>query len=166
MNIRPTTRHALLATALLALAGCASNPRDVPPGASMEQLTERAGPPTARYERNGEQRLEYATGPFGKFTWMVDLDANGKVKSVEQVLTDASFNQIKPHQNAEDVRWALGRPSEVGSTWQGTTMWSYRYDAPHCQWFVVVLEPGGKEVRYGAFMPDPLCAGHSDPARD
>jgi hypothetical protein len=144
-----------LAGALLA-SGCTWGPVGVPAGSATSELIQRAGQPVARLERNGQQRWEYGSGSYGKFTWMVDLDTSGKVKSVEQVLTEASFAQVRAGQKADDLRWALGKPTELRGAWRGVELWSYRYDTQFCQWFVVTVEPTG-EVRDAGFTPDPQC---------
>ncbi|MEY2688937.1 MAG: hypothetical protein RL375_3135 [Pseudomonadota bacterium] len=146
---------AVWCAALLA-SGCAWGPVGVPAGAGTDELIKTSGQPVARLERNGQQRWEYGSGSFGKFTWMVDLDAAGKVKSVEQVLTEASFAQIRAGQKADDLRWALGKPSELRGAWRGAQLWSYRYDTQFCQWFVVTVESTG-EVRDAGYTPDPMC---------
>jgi hypothetical protein len=149
-------------TLLTCLAGCAYGPSRVAPGSTREQLVQQAGAPTGQYERAGQQRLEYATGPFGKHTWMVDLDGNGTVKSITQVLNDASFAQVKAGQTVDDVRWTLGRPSETHSVWPDRMVWSYRYETPFCQWFEITVMPDGT-VRDADMLPDPQCAFRSDP---
>lgn len=145
----------MLAVILLA-SGCAWGPVGVPSGAGTDELVKSAGQPLARHARNGQQRWEYTSGSFGKFTWMVDLDDAGKVKSVEQVLTEPSFAQVRAGMKADELRWALGQPSELRGAWRGAQLWSYRYDTPFCQWFVVTVEPTG-DVRDAGYTPDPMC---------
>ncbi len=86
----------MLAAALL--AGCInmSNPRALSPGASAEAIRAHLGEPTARYAMpGGGTRLEYARGPYGRETWMLDVDANGALVAATQALTEANFNGIQ-----------------------------------------------------------------------
>jgi hypothetical protein len=151
-----------LVVALL-LAACASGPTLVPVGASSDALLQSAGPPTGRLERNGQQRWEYATGPAGRFTWMVDLDAAGKVKAVSQVLTEANFATVHAGQTSDELRWQLGRPSEQKAIWRGAMLWQYRYDTRDCMWFVVTVETDGI-VRDAGYLIDPACPDVNDHA--
>lgn len=155
--------RALLVTSALALgqflgqlAGCAYPVSGMPVGGTADELTQRAGPPTGRYQRDGQTRWEYATGPMGKHTWMVDLDATGKVQQVRQVLTEAEFAKVQPGQRSDDLLWMLGRPSETQAIMRGATLWEYRYFVNACFWFVVTVEPDGT-VRDSGYTPDPRC---------
>lgn len=143
------------------MAACATSPLTVPVGASSDELVQRVGPPTARLEHNGQQRWEYATGPAGRFTWMVDLDTTGKVQAVSQVLTEANFAVVRPGQTRDELRWLLGRPSEQRGIWRGAMLWQYRYDTNNCFWFVVTVEPDGI-VRDSGYLVDPACPDDND----
>jgi hypothetical protein len=145
------------------VAGCAATGvQSLPAGTSVDELLQRAGPPTAKYERTGQQRWEYATGPAGKFTWMVDLDAAGKVQRVSQVLNEADFARVQPGETIDELHWQLGRPSETRGIWRGASLWGYRYFTNACFWFVVTVEPTGV-VRDSGYVPDPTCeAGRND----
>ena len=65
------------------LAGCAIrpySPSGVPPGASRAEVERIMGAPTAAYTMpDAHLRLEYNHMPFGKHTFMIDLDATGRV---------------------------------------------------------------------------------------
>lgn len=162
----PRPAAAGLAAAVLGvslLAGCSAySPRGVEPGQSVADVESRMGPPTGRYTLpGGTQRLEYARGPFGKHTYMVDADADGRVLGWTQVLDEAHFNALKPGMSGEAVRQAIGRPSETfGIGWQGLGVWAYRYEVTgnFCKWFMVTVDPGQRvtETSYG---PDPMCDG-------
>ncbi len=152
-RLLPTLAAGLLMTA------CASyGPPALPVGSSVDDVTRAMGPPTGRFlMRDGQQRLEFARGPFGKHTYMVDFDAQGRLARWEQVLTEQKFNEIQSGMDASEVRAAIGRASEtfyIG--WQKQTVWAYRYDAVFCQWFQVGLDGQGK-VTDTAYGPDPIC---------
>ncbi len=150
----------LLALSALLLAGCInmSSPTKLAPGASAEAIRAQLGEPTGRYALpGGATRLEYARGPYGRETWMLDVDANGALVATTQVLVEANFNTIKAGMTRDELLRTLGRPSRVGFVgWQNQTVWNYRYSSPFCQWFQVGLSQAGivEDTGYG---PDPLC---------
>lgn len=160
-----------LAVAAL-LSACATSP-PLPSGASRDQLVQRMGPPSAEFElRNptavspylqidttgtAVRRLEYTGGSFGKFTHMYDFDANGRLLASAQVRTEARFNAITAGMSQDELRRALGHPSNIrGLSFQKQNVWAYRYDSPFCQWFQVGVGYDGKVVDT-AYGPDPLC---------
>ena len=144
---------------LCALTACSSiaPPTDLTV-ATREQLVARMGAPdTQQPLADGQVRLEFPTGPYGKQTWFVTLDAAGKVLRSEQVLTERHFNQINPGMAQQDVRNALGRPGEVQLLGRGRgVVWSYRYENPFCQWFQVELAADQK-VRSAGYGQPPEC---------
>lgn len=149
---------AMLAATVL-VAGCAfTNPAAIPAGTPSTDLTSRLGPPTGEYTMaGGGRRLEYARGPYGKQTWMFDLDTAGRLQRSSQVLTESNFNAIRRGMGRDEVLAAIGRPGETSRiAWQNQTVWSYRYETPFCQWFQIGLDPAGRVVDSG-YGPDPLC---------
>lgn len=151
---------AVLALALAgALTACAGyGPAASTLGSTEAQIVQQMGPPTGRYTGpEGQTRLEFARGPFGKHTWMIDLDAQGRAVRVEQVLTEAHLQTMRDGDRAEDVLRRFGRPSEVRSGgFQGGQVWSWRYDANNnCLWFEVSVRDG--VVRQPGHAIDPSC---------
>lgn len=150
----------LPAAVLLAalLAGCAAPGAGIAPGSPVGAVTQRMGAPTGEYALpGGGRRLEYASGPFGRRTQMFDFDAAGQLVRAEQVLTEANFNAIRAGMNSGEVLTRIGKPAKVWAIpRQRQTVWSYRYESPFCQWFMVGLDPQGvvMDTSYG---PDPLC---------
>jgi hypothetical protein len=152
----PRALWAACATALL--SACASyGPPRIQPGQPAELLKQSMGVPTGRYALPQQAtRLEYARGPLGKHTYMVDVDAAGRVAGWQQVLTEANFATVTPGEPGDELLQRLGRPSERrGGGWQGGEVWSYRYDAVFCQWFQVSVIDD--RVKDSAYAPDPLC---------
>jgi len=148
---------------VLWLAACAAAPQ---PGQSLSQVMQQRGAPTASYAMpNGLTRLEFATGPFGRETWMVDVDTSQQVLAAQQVLNEASFADFQRHaqgmSRAELLR-TLGRPGESRSGgWQGGQVWSWRYPTNDCLWFQASIGDDGI-VRDGAYGIDPRCDTRND----
>lgn len=151
----------VLLGALSALsAGCInmSSPAKLAPGAGPDAIRQQLGEPTGRYAlADGAQRLEYARGPYGRETWMLDVDAQGRLVKASQVLVESNFATIKAGMTRDEVLQRIGRPSKLGYVgWQKQTVWNYRYASPFCQWFQVGLSQAGivEDTGYG---PDPVC---------
>jgi hypothetical protein len=109
------------------LAGCAS-PRSVGTGSTLVEMLARAGPPTdIRFDRNGDELWEYATGPQGHETYLVRAGLDKRVKEITQLLTDEQLNKIVPGKMTKaDVRHLLGKPS-VQTFAAAGTVWSWRF---------------------------------------
>ncbi len=139
---------------LALLAGCAGYaPTGVRSGQTADEVASLMGPPTGRYAlAGGGQRLEYARGPMGKHTYMIDLDPAGRVTGWTQVLTEANFNALPTGITRDELLLRLGRPSHrfyLG--WQDLDVWAYRYNVYECLWFMVSLNREGRvhDTSYG-----------------
>jgi hypothetical protein len=160
MRLTPASsaRSAFLLLVGATLAACAGySPGDLRPGQSEAEVRERMGEPTGRYSLpDGGSRIEYARGPAGLHTYMVDVDAGGRVRSTEQVMTEAHFSEVVPDMPQSGVRQKLGRPAESRVGWRGVgEVWSYRFDSPFCRWFQVWFVDG--RVREASYADDPRC---------
>ncbi|WP_235971137.1 hypothetical protein [Azohydromonas caseinilytica] len=124
---------------------------------SAEQVQAIMGAPTGRYANpDGGTRLEYARGPMGLHTYMVDLDASGRVTGWKQVMDEREFNAITPGMPVQEMLRRIGRPAYVrGGGWQPGQVWSYRYDSPFCLWWQISVV--GDTVKDAAYGPDPRC---------
>lgn len=144
--------------AVALLASCAGySPGSLPQGANRDAAVKVMGPPTGQYALPSGTRLEFARGPFGKHTYMLDFDAGGRLLHWQQVLTEANFNALQMGMSRDEVLMKLGRPSHTSYIqWQKLVLWSYRYDAVFCQWFNVGFNAQGKVADLG-YTPDPLC---------
>ena len=145
------------AAGVLWLAACAT---PVPPvGTPASEVARTWGAPTARYALEpGGERLEYATGPFGRTTWMVDLDGAGRVQQARQVLGEAEFFQLQSQRDLkrDDVlRW-IGTPGDRRGVRGDGETWSWRYPTNDCLWFQVSLDAAGVVTGSG-FGIDPAC---------
>jgi hypothetical protein len=151
------------AAALLLLAGCATGsygPGNLAPGATLADAIARMGQPTGRHALDGGgQRLEFARGPMGAHTFMLDFGSDGKLNRIEQVLTEANFMQLQVGMSADEVRKRIGRPGRVTFlSRQQHELWWYRFDTPFCIIFQVSIDRDGKVAEFGN-NSDPRCDG-------
>ena len=166
-------RHSNVATAAVAAcfavvlaAGCAT-PAPAP-GQSRDAVLAAWGAPKARHAlAAGAERLEYSSGPFGRTTWMVDLDAAGRATAVAQVLNDAHFAEFQgraPGIGRAELLRTLGTPGERrGAGRMGGELWSWRYPTNDCLWFQVTIDTAADKVRDAGYGIDPRCdAGAAD----
>lgn len=123
-----------------------------------DQIVERLGQPEMqRTMADGSSRLEFPTGPRGKQTWFVYLNADGEALRSEQVLTERNFNRVTPGMTQDAVREMLGRPGEIRTLARSRgVVWSYRYENPFCQWFQVEIA-ADLTVRSAGYGEPPEC---------
>ena len=152
--------HALLpGLVTLLLGGCAGpQAQQVLAGQSEAQVLSAMGPATNRYTlAGGAQRLEFARGPAGRTTWMVDLDAGGQVLQIEQVLDGWHFAQVQDGMPRDALLRLLGRPAAQQREYQNRETWSWRYETNDCLWLRVTLSADGRVLGGAAHMTDPAC---------
>jgi hypothetical protein len=153
--------RAAAASMVLALAACAGYSPDasVQAGATEAQVVQTMGQPTGRYTMpNGTQRLEFARGPYGVHTWMIDLDAQGRVAQVDQVLDARHFALVLPGQSRDEVLRTIGRPGERMGMMRNGQIWSWRYPNNDCLWWQAQLDAQGIVTSAG-FSQEPRCDG-------
>lgn len=143
----------------LVIAGCAGlGWSAVKVGDRADDVRQRLGAPTAEHVLpGGVRRLEYSGGAFGKFTLMIDTDAQGQVLRAENVRDEVHFDAIRAGITHDELRQRLGSPSRVwGVRYHDQTVWSYRFESPFCRIFNVGITPDGivEDTSYG---PDPVC---------
>ncbi len=155
-------RSSLITLSVLALCTACTTPPAV--NANASEVLKAWGPPTATYSlQSAGQRLEFATGPFGRMTWMVDVDPAGRVTQARQVLNEAEFFKLQSAQAVtrdELLRW-IGTPGERRGARGGGETWSWRYPTNDCLWFQVSLDTQGL-VQGSGFFIDPVCDAPSD----
>ena len=160
---RLPARIAAWAAATL-LAACAAT-QAPPPGSSRADVLRTWGTPTAHHAMpDGSDRMEYASGPYGRTTWMVDIDAKGRVTQARQVLGEAEFEAVMatPGLRRAGVLRRLGAPGESRPLgWLGGEIWSWRYPTNDCLWFEISLARDGR-VTGGGYAVDPTCDGPPD----
>ena len=147
----------------LLLAACSAYaPPEAVIGMSRDEVLLRMGKPDMELPSKDGSRLEFPRGPFGRHTWFVYLDGNGKVSRVEQVLTEQNFSRISPDMTQAEVRQLLGRPSAVqGLARDRGVLWNYRFENNDCLWFQVELSLE-QRVRSAGYGEPPECRGPGD----
>ena len=106
----------LLAAGAILLGGCASyDGRGLVPGESTAADVEaRMGAPTERLKAaDGDTLLFYSRQPFGRQMFRAAIAPDGRLRSVEQVLTEANVAKIVPGETTRArLREMFGPPYE------------------------------------------------------
>jgi len=115
----------------LAVAACASVGSLVAGQSSVDDVRRILGEPALSWRGpDGSQRLAYPRGPAGFQTLMVDLDATGQLRRVENVLDAAHFADVVPGMDKQQVLRLLG-PSQPQWTIyfkaRDELAWEWRY---------------------------------------
>ena len=108
-------RRGITAASTLLLSACANfGGPALMPGAPEADVLARLGQPTHIYQDGDARLLEYMRGPMGQTTDMARIGPDGRLQSVEQVLTMEKFAAIVPGQTRqEQVLRTVGAPSEI-----------------------------------------------------
>lgn len=117
-----------LALALL-LAACAS-PLSLKPGTSIEEARAGLGRPTAELKLpDGGTRLQFSGQPNNQSVVNADFDAQGRLRIVEEMMTDGSFARVRAGRDTQaDVLRDFGRPAQVFHyRLSNETAFMYRY---------------------------------------
>lgn len=151
-----------VASALLVACATSLSPGVLRPGDGRDVVIARMGQPVATFATaDGGQRLEYSHMPAGLMTWMVDLDATGRLVRWEQVLDEQHFGAIGPGLSEEQVRELIGPPSERGHYWRPVeaNTWRYRFQTvQRCIVFELSFDvKTHKTLEYGTYPPDTRC---------
>jgi outer membrane protein assembly factor BamE (lipoprotein component of BamABCDE complex) len=100
------------------------------PGVTTEeQVRNQMGrPEIERTFTDGSKRLEYPRGPQGLNTYMVDIDRDGILQDITQVLTATNFARVQPGMSEDEVRRMLGKPGQVAVfPLKPETVWSWKW---------------------------------------
>ncbi len=145
----------------LALAGCASyDGASLRAGAGSEEIRAAMGmPATVWPEADGGATWEYPRGPMGLETYMVRVDAQGRLRDRRQVLNAETFARLEPGVTTrEEVRRLLGTPQrETVFARRKETVWDYRYLEPvsgYAHAFHVMLDERGVVRGSGSTVDD------------
>jgi hypothetical protein len=153
-----------IATAL-SLVGCASyDGRSLMPGKSTDAEVEALMGPSAdrRSGPNGETVRYYSRLPFGRAIFAARFGSDGRLKALEQRLTEDNFERLKAGvSRADDVRELLGPPyrAEQFPRMQ-REIWTYQWQGLTSDRILLVqLSPDGI-VREVYKIEDPDSIGH------
>ena len=102
-----------IALALL-LAACAT-PMSLKPGTSIEEARSTLGRPTAEVRLpDGGTRLQFSGQPNNQSVVNADFDAQGRLRVVEEMMTDESFARVRAGKDTQaDVLRDFGPPAET-----------------------------------------------------
>ncbi len=146
---------------LLALMGACDfiAQRDLRPGQStVEEVRKLMGKPgTIWEERDGSQVFEYARGPEGSETWMVEIGPDGVYRGMENALAPGNLARVRAGMSRDDLRRMLGKPgSEESFPALGEVVWTWRVkgDVVATEMFHAHLDAQGRVVRTSR-SPDP-----------
>lgn len=144
------------------LAGCAAfTSAGLPVGTPIAQVRQSWLTPTGEHALpDGGTRLEFARGAFGRETYMLDFDAQGRLFRSQQVLTEENFASIVPGMTGQEVLRQLGRPAHVFNVGrQNLQVWNYRFFGGDCFWFQVSIANADQRVTAAGNGYDPACNG-------
>ena len=144
---------------LAGIGGCAGySPQGLQPGATEAEVIRHMGPPTGRYTQpSGKTRLEFARGPAGYETFMVNFEPDGRMIDWEQVMDLWYLTRIEPGLGVDEVLLRVGHPVRTQKfPRQGIEVWSYRYPTNDCLWFQISIGDDGKVISGGQGI-DPRC---------
>ena len=104
----------------------------VPAGTPLAAVTAQFGQPTLSCPLpNNEAIAIWSQQPFGQYAWATEVDAQGSVGLVTQILDDRVFQQLAEGVWTPDqVMCTFGPPAEINSVGLPSvrkTVWSYRY---------------------------------------
>lgn len=154
-NPMKTSRRALLFGLILGLAACAGyDGRGLRPGEARLADVERVmGPPAMRWQApDGALRLAYPRGPLGFHTYMVEIAADGRLSSIENVLEPRGFATVHAGQSMDEVLRLLGPSDPPGTVYfeaRDELVWDWRYcdDWNEPAHFYVLFDGTTKKVR-------------------
>ena len=126
-------------------------------GQDRQAVLASLGPPSQEQRTTDGSVLVYPRAPYGKSTFFVRLDTQGRVKGWEDVLTPANFEKISVGMGAGEVERLIG-PSKIMRTVnsRGHKAWLYPYHNSLCQIFMVEVNPQNQVVSTGN-GPAPEC---------
>jgi hypothetical protein len=153
---------------LLLVAGCGGyDGRTLVPGQSTGAEVERLMGPAAdkRTGADGQTVLWFPRLPYGRVSYAARIGKDDKLIGVEQRLTRANLEQLKPGTSRDsDVRDLLGPPNRVD--WferRQVNAWTYQAQGVEPQLIVVEVSKDGV-VRSVQMFNDPEAVAGDGPA--
>lgn len=154
-----------IACSLLVLGACATmdNFRSVVPGQSTGAgVMAKYGTPKRIWDdADGGKTLEYSYQPFGQVCYMIKLDKNDKVLSIEDTLQQAGRSRVTAGMTTEQVNRLLGKErSRMFFPLSGEDVWDWTVDSRGTGYVVRynVHFRDGKVARTSESLVDPRDA--------
>ncbi len=149
----------LIAGLLLGLGGCASFSALLPGSSTGDEVIAKFGQPAGRRAlAGGGEVLDYPREPAGLQNWRVTLSAEGRVRSVEQLVDEPYFAKIRPGMSRGEVLLTLGVISEERAypNLQETVLsWRYRDFGSRLMFFNAHFDSSGI-LKYASRSIDPI----------
>ncbi len=129
------------------------DPSRIPLGSTREFTIAHLGQPTAIYKLESGERLQYSRAPSGYEVNNIDLDAEGRVTAVTQVLDEQRFADTIQVGiwTEEDVERTYGKPGKITrvQSFDGV-LWEWRYkNNNETRILSIYIDPRGIVRRYG-----------------
>lgn len=141
------------------LAGCASySGSSLRPGESREaEVRGVMGEPALVWQEgtgtDTTRHLAFPRGPMGYHTWIVDLDGQGRLSRIRNVMQEETFATLRPgHDDRSAVQRRFGPPLVVSHfERRDEEVWEYRYcdNWGEPAWFYVLFDATSGIVRRG-----------------
>lgn len=157
--MRPSAKAFVAAALTWVLAACSSMPESMALGTSRAEIEQRLGAPTAVHVLADGTRLQYSRQPAGQQVFNLDLDAQGRLLRMDQVLDTEWLQRIEVDRwTEEDVLRQFGKPAVVErvARFEGG-VWTYRYLEPFslARLAHIYIDTEGK-VRKVVYTDEPL----------
>ena len=126
-------KYLMTMLAALLLASCASYSGSglKPDVARLDDVLRVMGQPGMRWQDgDGSQQLSYPRGPMGVHTFMVRIGADGKLRSIGNVLEPQTFARIRSGMTQSQVLRLLGPSQPAWSVYfkaRDELVWEWRY---------------------------------------
>ena len=138
------------------VAGCASDGRSLVPGqATVADVEAAMGTPSERIQDGADTVLFYPRQPFGRQTFAARIGADGRLKAVEQRMSQPYISRIRTGMTMAEVRRELGPPASVTRFGRlDRDIWEYRSREVEWMRLWVQFGPDGL-VKETLYMEDP-----------
>jgi hypothetical protein len=135
-----------------ALVGCDAGISQLKPGVSTAtEVRSTLGNPTFEWKApDGSYTWEFARGPEGMVTYMIDLGPDNVLRAIRQVLTEEYFAQIQPGMTRDAVRKLIGRPGQTmpfSNLQEDVSSWRFEQSHGNPWFFNVHFVPDGTVKR-------------------
>lgn len=164
-------RSLVMAGGVLCLSACASyDGHPLKPGVStQDEVRALMGPPSLTWQDEKGQQWAYPRGPAGVHTYMVYLGPDGRLQTLENVLTSTHFARIRPGIDGQEaVLRLIGPPFPPWTTYfkaRDELVWEWRIcdDWSKLARFGILFDGTTGIVRSTYQRPEPSAWNQSPP---